>query len=65
MEITIMGSMCYLNSSSSFHMIGNIDIFSDLEEKHLKKHIEFGDDERYSVTDISRVTFQREFMLPS
>ena len=41
-------------------MTGNKDLFSDLEEKDLQQIIEFGDDERYSMTDIGTVTFQRE-----
>ena len=55
-----MGFMCYLDNDASFHIIGNIDLFSDLEEKDLQQSIEFGDDERYSATDIGTITFQRE-----
>lgn len=57
MESTVMGSMWYLDSGSSFHMMGNRDLFSDLEEKDLKKNLEFGDDGRYSVSEINTVTF--------
>lgn len=57
MANTIMGSMWYLNSSASFHMTGNRDLFSDLKEKDLKQNIEFGDNGRYSATDIGTVTF--------
>jgi len=60
MENIVMGSMWYLDNGASFHMTGNRDLFSDLEEKDLKKNIEFGDDGRYSATDISTITFQRE-----
>ena len=31
----IMGSVWYLDSGASFHMTGDIDFFSDLEEKYL------------------------------
>eukprot|EP00253_Pinus_taeda_P020513 PITA_20513 len=57
MENTIMGSMWYLDNGASFHMMGNRDIFNYLEEKDLKHNIEFGDDGRYSVTNIGTVTF--------
>ena len=60
MAITIMGCMWYLDNNASFHMMGNINLFSDLEQKHLQQSIEFGDDERYSVTGIGIATFQRE-----
>ena len=33
MESTVMGSMWYLDIGVSFHMKGNRDLFSDLEEK--------------------------------
>ena len=52
-----MGSMWYLAKSASFHMTGNRDLFSDLEENDLKKNIDFGDDGRYTVIDIDNVTF--------
>ena len=39
-----MGSVWYLDSGASFHMTGDKDIFSDLEEKDLQMHIEMGDD---------------------
>ena len=45
-------------------MIGNRDLFSDLEEKDLQHKIEFGDDRRYNMTDIGTVTFQRESSSP-
>lgn len=52
-----MEIMWYLDSDVTFHMTGNRDLFSDLEEKYLKHNIEFGDDERYSATDINTITF--------
>ena len=39
-----MGSVCYLYSGASFHMTGDNDFFSDLEEKDIQIHIEMGDD---------------------
>ena len=35
-------------------------LFSILEVKDLKMHIEMGDDERYSVSKVGMVSFQRE-----
>jgi hypothetical protein len=43
MESSALGSMWYLDSGASFHMMGDKEIFSDLEEKYLKMHIEIGD----------------------
>ena len=57
MANTIMGSMWYLESGASFHMMGNIDLFSYFEEKYLKQSIEFGDDDRYRATGIGTITF--------
>ena len=47
-----MGSMWYLDSGASFHMTGDKELFSDLEEKDLQMHIEMGDDCRYSATSM-------------
>ena len=58
MASTVMGSMWYLDSGASFHMMGNKELFSSLEEMDLQMHIEMGDDERYSATGIGIVTFQ-------
>eukprot|EP00253_Pinus_taeda_P028137 PITA_28137 len=60
MANTAMESMWHLYSGASSHMTGNKDLFSYLKKKYLKQNIEFGDDGRYSVTDISIVTLQRE-----
>ena len=54
---SVMGSVWYLDSGASFHMTNNKELFSDFEEKDLQMHIEMGDDGRYSVTDISTITF--------
>jgi hypothetical protein len=39
-----LGSVWYLDSGASFHMTGDKDLFSELEEGDLKMHIEMGDD---------------------
>ena len=36
MASTVMGCMWYLDNGASFHMTGNRDLFSDLEEKDLQ-----------------------------
>jgi hypothetical protein len=46
MDSIALGSVWYLDSGTSFHMMGDKDLFSDLEEKHLKMHIEMGNDGR-------------------
>jgi hypothetical protein len=55
-----LGSVWYLDSGASFHMTGDKEIFSDLEERDLKIHIEMGGDGRYSATSIGTITFQRD-----
>ena len=55
-----MGSVWYLDSGASFHMTGDKELFSDLEEKDLQMHIEMGNDGRYSATRIGTITFERE-----
>ena len=40
----VLGSMWYFDSGASFNMMGDKDIFSDLEEKYVQIHIEMGDD---------------------
>ena len=55
-----MGSVCFLDIGVSFHMTGDRDLFSDLDEKDLGVHIEMGDDGRYSATGISTISFERE-----
>ena len=59
-----MGGVWYLDSGASLHMTGNKYLSSDFEEKYLKQSIEFGDDERYSATRISTVTFRRDSGCP-
>ena len=55
-----MGSVWYLNSGAYFHMMGDKELFSDLEEKDLQMHIEMNDDGRYSAAGIGTITFERE-----
>lgn len=49
MVSNVMGTMWYLDSIASFHMIRCKEFFSNLEEKDLHMHIELGDDGRYST----------------
>lgn len=55
-----MGNVWYLDSEISFHITRNKEFFSNFEEKDLQMHIEMGDDQRYSTTDIDTIMFQRE-----
>ena len=55
-----LGSVWYLDSVASFHMRGDKEIFSDLEEKYLQMLIEMGDDRWYSAIRIGTITLQRE-----
>eukprot|EP00253_Pinus_taeda_P008179 PITA_08179 len=57
---SVMGSVWFLDSGASFHMTGDRDLFSDLEDKDLGVHIEMGDDGRYSATGIGTISFERE-----
>ena len=59
-----MGSVWYLYSGASFHMTGDKELFSDLEEKDLQIHIEMGDDGKYSAAGIGTITFERESCEP-
>ena len=44
MVSSALGSVWYLDSGASFHMTGDEELFSDLEEKDLQMHIKMGDD---------------------
>ena len=57
MVSSVMGSVWYLDSGASFHMMGDKLLFSSLEEKDLQMQIEMGNDRRYNATRISTVTF--------
>ena len=39
-------------------MTGDKELFSELEEKDLKMHIEMGDDGKYNVTGLGTITFR-------
>ena len=52
--------MWYLDSGASFHMSGDKNLFSTLEEKDLQMQIEMGDDGKYRVSGEGTVVFQRE-----
>lgn len=57
MVTSMMGSVWYLDSGSSYHMVGNKSFFNDLEDKDLHMHIKMGDDGRYSAIDVGTITF--------
>eukprot|EP00253_Pinus_taeda_P025736 PITA_25736 len=57
---SVMGSVWFLDSGASFHMTGDKDLLSDLEDKDLGVHIKMGDDGRYSATGIGTISFERE-----
>eukprot|EP00253_Pinus_taeda_P032069 PITA_32069 len=56
--------MWFLDRGASFHMTGDRDLFSDLEDKDLGVQIEMGDDGRYSATGIGTISFERESRKP-
>ena len=56
----MMGSVWFLEIGVSFHMTGDKDLFTDLDEKDLGVHIEMDDDGRYSATGIGTISFERE-----
>ena len=58
--LSVMGSIWFLDSGASFHMTGDRDLFSHLDEKDLGVHIEMGDDGRYSEISIGTISFERE-----
>eukprot|EP00253_Pinus_taeda_P036312 PITA_36312 len=60
----MMGCVWYLDSGASFHMTCDKNLFSALEAKDLKMHIEMDDDGRYSVSGVGMVAFQREHGAP-
>ena len=60
MVSSALGLVWYLDSGASFHMTGDKELFSSLEEKDLQMHIEMGDEGRYNATNIGTVTFQRQ-----
>ena len=60
MVSSMMGCGWLLDSGASFHMTGDKNLFSTLEEKDLKILIEMGNDEKYSVSGVGTIFFQRE-----
>jgi len=60
MVSSMMGCVWYLDCGASFHMTDDKSLFSTLEDKDLKMHIKMGDNERYSVSGVGTVYFQRE-----
>jgi len=64
MVSSMMGCVWYLDSGASFHMTDDKSLLSALEEKDLKMRVEMGDDERYSVSGVGMVSFQREHGAP-
>ena len=59
-----MGCVWYLDSGASFHMLGDKNIFSTLEEKDLQIQIEMADDGKYRVLGEGMVVLQREHGAP-
>jgi len=57
MVSSMVGSVWYLDSGATFHMNGNKEIFSIMEEKDLQMNIEMGDNGRYSATRIGTITY--------
>ena len=43
MVSSALGSGWYFDSGASFHMTGDVNLFSDLVEKDLQLHVELGD----------------------
>eukprot|EP00253_Pinus_taeda_P022816 PITA_22816 len=64
MVSSMMGCVWYLDSGASFHMTSDKNLFSALEEKDLKMHIEMGDVGRYSVLGVGTIAFQRKHGAP-
>ena len=60
MVSSMVGSGWFLDSGDSFHMTSDKSLFSTLEEKYLQMHIAMGNDEKYSVSGVGTVIFQRE-----
>eukprot|EP00253_Pinus_taeda_P033378 PITA_33378 len=56
----MVGCVWYLDSGASFHMSGDKNLFSTLEEKDLQMQIEMADDGKYCVSGEGTFVFQRE-----
>jgi len=57
---SMVGRLWYLDSGDSFHMSGDKNLFSTLEEKDLQMRIKMGDDGKYCVSGEGTFVFQRE-----
>eukprot|EP00253_Pinus_taeda_P005188 PITA_05188 len=64
MVSSTMGCVWYLDSVASFHMSGDKNLFSTLEEKDLQIRIEMGDDVKYYVSGRGTAMLQREHGSP-
>jgi len=60
MVSSMVGSGWFLDSGASFHMTGDKGLFSTLEEKDLQILIAMVNDEKYNVSGVGTVIFQRE-----
>eukprot|EP00253_Pinus_taeda_P012445 PITA_12445 len=58
MVSSMMGCVWYLDSGASFHMTSDKNLFSALEEKDLKMHIEMGDNRRLKKNLVSVVMLE-------
>jgi len=56
----MVGCGWFLDSGASFHMTDDKSLFNTLEEKDLWILIAMGNDEKYSVSGVGMVVFQRE-----
>eukprot|EP00253_Pinus_taeda_P021397 PITA_21397 len=64
MVSSMVGCVWYLDSGVSFHMLGDKNIFSTLEEKDLQMQIKMGNAGKYHVSGEGMVVFQREHGAP-
>eukprot|EP00253_Pinus_taeda_P023160 PITA_23160 len=64
MVSSMVGCVWFLDSGASFHMSGDKNLFSSLEEKDLQMPIDMGDDGKYRVSGEGMVVFQREHGAP-
>eukprot|EP00253_Pinus_taeda_P033619 PITA_33619 len=60
MASSMMGCGWFLDNGASFHMTNDKSLFSTLEEKDLQILIEMGNEEKYIVSSVGTIVFQRE-----